>query len=70
MTGEQRGKKTTFEKLISLHPLKPEDVFDAFLRTPPPLPEYRLEDLVAQITDENRHEEVDFGALVGKEARS
>lgn len=30
-------------------------------------PEYDLETLVAQITDENRHDEVDFGDPVGKE---
>lgn len=28
---------------------------------------YSLEELVAKITDENRHEEVDFGPPVGKE---
>jgi len=30
--------------------------------------EYTLAELVAGITDENRHEEVDFGASVGNEA--
>jgi antitoxin MazE len=30
-------------------------------------PEYRLEDLVAQITPENRHQESDFGPPVGRE---
>lgn len=30
-------------------------------------PAYDLETLVAQITDENRHDEVDFGDPVGKE---
>lgn len=29
--------------------------------------EYQLADLIAGITDENRHEEVDFGPAVGKE---
>jgi antitoxin MazE len=29
--------------------------------------EYQLADLIAGITDENRHEEVDFGPPVGKE---
>jgi antitoxin MazE len=33
-----------------------------------PFPKYRLEDLVASITDVNRHEEVDWGAGVEKEA--
>ena len=31
-------------------------------------PEYKLEDLVAGITSRNAHEEVDFGAPVGREA--
>lgn len=31
-------------------------------------PTYKLEELVAGITDENRHEEVSFGPPVGKEA--
>jgi antitoxin MazE len=31
------------------------------------VPEYRLEDLLAQITDENRHGEIDFGPPVGNE---
>ena len=30
-------------------------------------PDYTLEDLLAQITEENRHEEIDFGPPVGKE---
>ena len=30
-------------------------------------PRYTLEELVAQITPENRHEEVDWGPPVGKE---
>lgn len=30
--------------------------------------EYTLEELVAGITDENRHQEVDFGPAVGNEA--
>lgn len=29
--------------------------------------EYRLADLIAGITDENRHDEIDFGPPVGKE---
>jgi antitoxin component of MazEF toxin-antitoxin module len=28
---------------------------------------YTLEELLAQITDENIHEEIDFGEAVGKE---
>jgi antitoxin MazE len=32
------------------------------------MPAFDLATLVAGITDENRHEEVDFGAPVGKEA--
>jgi len=35
---------------------------------PPGTPHYTLEELVAQITPENRHEEVDWGPPVGKEA--
>ena len=31
-------------------------------------PEYKLEDLVAGMTKQNAHDEVDFGAPVGKEA--
>ncbi|MGN7964181.1 AbrB/MazE/SpoVT family DNA-binding domain-containing protein [Brucella sp. 22210] len=31
-------------------------------------PNYRLEELLAGITPDNVHEEVDFGASVGKEA--
>jgi antitoxin MazE len=31
-------------------------------------PEYKLDDLLAGITPDNIHEEVDFGAPVGKEA--
>ena len=34
---------------------------------PPGTPRYTLEELVAQITPENRHEEVDWGPPVGKE---
>ena len=30
-------------------------------------PDYTLKDLLAQITEENRHEEIDFGPPVGKE---
>ena len=30
-------------------------------------PKYTLEELVAQITPENRHEEIDWGPPVGKE---
>ena len=30
--------------------------------------EYDLADLIAGITDENRHEEIDFGRPVGKES--
>lgn len=30
-------------------------------------PVYSLDELVAGITDENRHEEIDFGPAVGKE---
>ena len=30
-------------------------------------PGYTLEELLAQITEENRHEEIDFGPPVGKE---
>jgi len=29
--------------------------------------EYRLDDLIAGITDANRHDEIDFGRPVGKE---
>ena len=31
-------------------------------------PEYKLEDLLAGITDDNAHDEVDFGRPVGQEA--
>lgn len=34
---------------------------------PPGVPHYTLEELVAQITPENRHDEVDWGPPVGKE---
>lgn len=34
---------------------------------PPHAPSYTLEELVAQITPENRHGEVDWGPPVGKE---
>lgn len=34
---------------------------------PPNAPRYTLEELVAQITPENRHGEVDWGPPVGKE---
>ena len=34
---------------------------------PPGAPRYTLEELVAQITPENRHEERDIGPPVGKE---
>ncbi|MDE2859749.1 MAG: hypothetical protein OXN94_18015 [Chloroflexota bacterium] len=30
-------------------------------------PHYTLEELVAQITPENRHREIDIGSAVGKE---
>jgi antitoxin MazE len=33
----------------------------------PARPKYRLADLLAQITPENRHDEVDWGALKGTE---
>lgn len=33
----------------------------------PEMPEYDLDELVAAITLENRHEEIDFGPPVGKE---
>ena len=42
------------EGVLSLRPVAP--------------PVYDLETLVAQITDENSHDEVDFGNPVGKEA--
>ncbi len=32
-----------------------------------PAPTYRLEDLVNAITDENRHDEIDFGPPQGRE---
>jgi antitoxin MazE len=35
---------------------------------PLPEPTYSLQELVAGITEDNRHEEVDFGPSVGKEA--
>jgi antitoxin MazE len=31
-------------------------------------PKYKLEDLLAGITDDNAHDEVDFGVPVGQEA--
>lgn len=34
---------------------------------PPKAPRYTLEELVAQITPENRHGEIDIGPAVGKE---
>jgi antitoxin MazE len=34
---------------------------------PPDVPQYRLEELVAGITDENRHEETDTGPAMGNE---
>lgn len=34
---------------------------------PPGMPRFTLEELVAQITPENRHEEIDWGPPVGKE---
>lgn len=30
-------------------------------------PHYELDDLIAGITDENRHDEIDWGPAVGKE---
>ena len=36
---------------------------------PPGAPRFTLEELAAQITPANRHDEVDWGAPVGKEAR-
>ena len=33
----------------------------------PGLKKYRLKDLLAEVTDENRHELMDFGPPVGKE---
>jgi antitoxin MazE len=35
---------------------------------PVPQPEFDLESLVAEITDQNLHQEVDFGTPVGNEA--
>jgi antitoxin component of MazEF toxin-antitoxin module len=32
------------------------------------IPKYRLEDLLARVTAENRHAEIDTGPSVGKEA--
>lgn len=32
-----------------------------------PIRKYELEDLLSKITPENRHEEIDWGASVGKE---
>jgi antitoxin MazE len=44
-------------------------VNDGVLTVTPALrPRYKLEELVAGITDENRHEEVSTGASVGNEA--
>ncbi len=34
---------------------------------PPGAPRCKLEELVAQITPENRHDEIDWGPAVGKE---
>jgi len=38
------------------------------IKVPESANEYKLEDLVAQITDENRHSEVSTGSSVGNEA--
>jgi hypothetical protein len=40
---------------------------DSEMSEPPSEPPLTLEDLVARITDENRHEEVDWGPPVGRE---
>jgi hypothetical protein len=36
-------------------------------RPQPPMHRYTLDELLAQITEENRHEEVDWGPPVGRE---
>jgi antitoxin MazE len=43
------------------------ELADGALRLSPAAPTYRLEDLLAEVTDENLHEEVDTGPAVGKE---
>lgn len=40
---------------------------DSEMSEPPSEPPLILEDLVALITDENRHEEIDWGPPVGRE---
>lgn len=39
----------------------------AIVARPAGRPRYTLDELVAQITDENRHPEIDAGPLVGRE---
>jgi antitoxin MazE len=43
-------------------------VIDGALTVRPRAPSYDLEELLAQITPENRHDEVDWGEPQGKEA--
>jgi antitoxin MazE len=43
-------------------------VADGMLTIRPRAPIYRLDELLAQITPENRHDEVDWGEPRGKEA--
>ena len=45
---------------MSTGPQKPENPDEEML-------EYDLDELVAAITPENRHEEIDFGPAVGRE---
>ncbi len=41
---------------------------DSIILVPQKTGKYRLRDLVKDITDENRHDEFDFGGPVGREA--
>ena len=43
-------------------------VVDGGLLLRPPKKAYSLEELVAQITEDNRHDETDWGQAVGREA--
>jgi antitoxin MazE len=43
-------------------------VISGYMEKPSPQQTYTLEELVAQITEENRHDEIDWGEPQGEEA--
>lgn len=49
-------------------PIEVEVINGQLVITPLTTPSYNLDDLLAQITDENRHDEISTGASVGNEA--